>query len=215
MKGFCRSACELRFLGTRTDGSFLINDTYRTDVHLLYPPYVISLAVLYIGFCLTAMNNPTGARTRSSSSQVNSIATSMETNKELGLPPPPSGAAEFLASFEVSFPVLLACVQDIIVLYPIWEAFEPSNNRAQGNAAAGSAPGTAVLGAGTNGAPGKDKDTKDKFGVEEAEALVRRMIEERAVDLSHPDNAGKPDDGKKSSNGSPTNSLAGKKRPRA
>lgn len=181
-------------------------------MHLLYPPYVISLAVLYIGFCLTAMNNPTGARTRSSSSQVNSIATSMETNKELGLPPPPSGAAEFIACFEVSLPVLLACVQDIIVLYPIWEAFEPSNNRAQGNAAAGAAPGTSALGAGTNATP---KDKKDKFGIEEAEALIRRMIEERAVDLSHPDNAGKPDDGRKSSNGSPTNSLAGKKRARA
>ena len=138
--------------------SFLINDTYRTDVHLLYPPYVISVAVLYVGFCLTAMNNPSGTRTRSSSSQINTLASALESNQALGLPPPPNGAAEFIASFQISLPVLLACVQDIIVLYPIWEAFEPS----------------------------KPAAANDKFGPEQAEVLVRRMIQARSVALNHP-----------------------------
>ena len=168
-------------------------------MHLLYPPYVISLAVLYIGFCLTAMNNPTGARTRSSSSQLTSLVNATEISKELGLPPPPAGAAEFIASFEVSMPVLLACVQDIIVLYPIWEAFEPSS-RPQNAASAGLGAMAADTG----------KEPKEKFGPEEAEALVRRMIEERAVDLSHPDNAGKTASVGSSSGGS----IAGKKRGR-
>jgi cyclin C len=93
----------------------------------------------------------------------------MESNTALNLPPPPTGAAEFIASFEVSLPVLLACVQDILVLYPIWEGFEPSARA------------------------GKEKEQvkADKFGPEEAEALVRRMIEERAADLAHPVDAGK------------------------
>ncbi|RSH89518.1 RNA polymerase II holoenzyme cyclin-like subunit [Saitozyma podzolica] len=106
--------------------SFLLNDTYRTDVHLLYPPYVIALSALYIGFCLTALNNATSTRTRSSSSQLQTLASSIEVNAALGLPPPPKDAAAFIASFEVAMPVLLACVQDIVVLYPIWEAFEPT-----------------------------------------------------------------------------------------
>ena len=160
---------------------FVINDTYRTDVHLLYPPYVISLAVLYIGFCFVAKNNPTGTRTtRGTSFQVTNQASSAETNAALGLEAPPTGVAEFFASFEVSLPVLFACVQDIIVLYPIWEAFEPMSR---------------------GGAEAKDPMDKDAFTADDAEALVRRMIDARAVDLSHPDNAG--------------DQLAGNKRRRA
>ena len=154
--------------------SFVINDTYRTDVHLLYPPYVIALAVLYIGFCFVAKNNPTGTGTRTtrgSSFQVTNLATSVETNEVLGLGSPPRGIAEFFASFEVSLPVLFACVQDIIVLYPIWEAFEPMSR-------------------GTTEVRPEKKDSIESFTAEDAEALVRRMIEERAVDLSHPQNAG-------------------------
>jgi cyclin C len=212
--------------------SFLLNDTYRTDVHLLYPPYVIALSALYIGFCLTALNNATSTRTRSSSSQLQTLASSIEVNAALGLPPPPKDAAAFIASFEVAMPVLLACVQDIVVLYPIWEAFEPTQRA--GGAAAGAggmnaAGGVAGIGGGAGmggglgagmagntgmgmttlaaaaaaasaqdglgaggGAVGgkKDAEGKEKFGPEEAEALVRRMIEERMVDVGHPDNAG-------------------------
>lgn len=142
---------------------------------------------------------------------MNTLANSIETNEQLGLGAPPVGAAEFIASFEVSLPVLLACVQDIIVLYPIWEAFDPSTrpnaNNTNAPANASLAAAAAALGKMANA-----KDPKDKFGPEEAEALVRRMIEERAVDLNHPENAGQSDDGKKSVSGS---SLAGRKRARA
>ncbi|TXT05044.1 hypothetical protein VHUM_03864 [Vanrija humicola] len=159
--------------GTLQIAWFTINDTYRTDVPLLYPPYVVALAAVYIAFTLTTMTG-SAARTRSSS-QVNTLAASLETNTALGLPPPPTTPAEFLASFEVSLPVLFSCVQDIITLYPIWEAFEPSPQRASVNGAAAT-PGSA--------------DTA-KFGPEEAEALVRKMIEEHMVDVGHPDDAGK------------------------
>jgi cyclin C len=189
-----RYACE-RELSSHLTYRFLINDTYRTDVHLLYPPYIIALAVLYIGFCLTAMNNATSTRTRSSSSQLQTLASSLEINTALGLPPPPPNAAEFIASFEVSMPVLLACVQDIIVLYPMWETFEPSQRAGGASATSGAA--------GSSGAFSGDK-VKESFGVEEAEALVRRMIQERMVDVGHPDNAGAQSSG--------TAQVVGKKR---
>lgn len=100
----------------------------------------------------------------------------------------------------------MACVQDVVVLYPIWEAFEPAQR-------AGAGAGNVGVGAGGRGvlagmpsmrnnsaaapsiagASGKD----DAFGPLEAEALVRKMIEERAVDLLHPDDAGKQIIGKK------------------
>ena len=183
---------------------FLINDTYRTDVHLLYPPYIISLAVLYIGFCLTAFSNPSGTRTRSTSTQSNTLSSTISANNLLNLEPPPTSAAEFLASFEVSLPVLLACVQDIIVLYPIWENFEPFNNSSRS--------AQAQAGASTMGVSAKAHvEGRDKFGAEEAEALVRRMIEERMVDVGHPDDAGRADEGLSTGN----THIAGKKRGRA
>ncbi len=147
----------------------MINDSFRTDVPLLYPPYIVALAALYIAFTLTSASG-TSARSTRSSTQVGTITQAIESNAALGLPPPPSGAAEFLASFQVSLPVLFACVQDIICLYPIWEAFEPSPARP--------------------GQPQQAQAKGPKFTPEDAEALVRRMIEERMVDLGHPDDAG-------------------------
>lgn len=152
-RGSCRSACE--FTQNSAD-RFIVNDTYRTDLSLLYPPYLIALAALYTGHCLTSINsNPTTQpRTRSSTQQVHP-----STHTALGVPPIPSGDfAAFLASFQVSLPVLMACVQDIIVLYPIWEGFEPAPRPNPGRAKA------------------------ETFGPIEAEALVRRMIEQRAED---------------------------------
>jgi cyclin C len=158
---------------TSSNSRFTLNDTYRTDVPLLYPPYIVALAALYIAFTLTAMSS-SSARTRSSS-QMNTLAASIDTNAALQLPPPPGGTAEFLASFQVSLPALFACVQDMICLYPIWEAFEPSPQR---NNAAQAAP-----------PPNPDGG---KFGPEDAEALVRKMIEEHMIDVGHPDDAGRP-----------------------
>lgn len=56
-------------------------------------------------------------------------------------------------------------------------------------ATAAAAGGAAVAAAGAGMEP--------TFGPNEAEALVRRMIEERAVDLLHPDDAGKQLAGRK------------------
>ncbi|KAK4688695.1 cyclin-C, partial [Tremellales sp. Uapishka_1] len=154
------------------DPRFTVNDTYRTDVPLLYPPYIIALACLYIGFIISAQAAH-ATRTRSSSSQVAAPAGTAA----LHLPSSPKTPAEFLASFQVSLPTLMACVQDIIVLYPIWESFEASPRY----------PG-APVDVGSPAPLGGGKD--EKFGPEDAERLVRKMIEDRMFDTSHPDHMG-------------------------
>lgn len=166
---------------------------------------MIALATLYIGLCLTSMNNPAGTRTRSSSSQITSFSGAVETNADLGLPHPPSTAAEFIASFQISLPVLLACVQDIIVLYPIWESFEPGAGGLRQTLVKDAAAAPAMKAA--------PAESKEKFLADGAEALVRKMIEDRMVDTGHPDNAGQTAEatGRPGSSGS----MAGRKRPRA
>lgn len=162
------------------------------------------------------------------------------------LPPLALTFATFLSTFNVSLPVLFACVQDLVALYPIWEGFEPTpmpgaaaaaaaavsggtgGSRgilsgtpataaaAAAQAAATGGPGGGVgaidprvglgitgsiptqqqsqlLGtAGRNGMQQPQQQQKHQgipFGPRDAEALVRRMIEERAIDASHPDKA--------------------------
>ncbi|KAK8844672.1 hypothetical protein IAR55_006521 [Kwoniella newhampshirensis] len=224
---------------------FILNDTYRTDVHLLYPPYVIALSAIYIAFCLTSMNNSSSStRTRTSSSQVHNLSTSISINESLHLPPPPASTAEFIASFQVSLPTLFACVQDIVSLYPVWEGFEPTSMRQNGalgqgqnqnpnqnqnqahakrgttstnGSVGGSQPNvasnpTSLKSATSSSGQGQGQEKKEKFGPEEAEALVRRMIEERMVDVGHPDNAGKSE--RSGSSAGSGGSGVGKKRGR-
>nr|XP_018266245.1 cyclin C [Kwoniella dejecticola CBS 10117]OBR88403.1 cyclin C [Kwoniella dejecticola CBS 10117] len=207
---------------------FILNDTYRTDVHLLYPPYIISLSAIYIAFCLTSMNSSSASRTRttSSSSQLNSIQSSTTINEQLGIDPPPNSAANFLAGFQVNLNILFACVQDIICLYSIWENFEPTSmrnphnpNQNQNQSQQPQNQLKSVFGGGggsmTGNEDGKDGNKKEKFGPEEAEALVRRMIESRLVDMGHPNNAGANQTAKRSLPvNSVDHSIAGKKRAR-
>lgn len=80
----------------------------------------------------------------------------------------------------------MACVQDIIVLYPIWEKFEPSG------VIKGKQPVEDVA--------AKAKAAKEvKFGPEDAEALVKKMVEERMRDIAAEDTK---------------EQIVGKKRPR-
>lgn len=331
---------------------FIITDSYRTDVSLLYPPYIIALAAMYIALTFNgvqsanvaamASNNAakglsTGLAVHhkpSNSTQTSSIPEAISTNAALGLPPPPgtktaaSGApapaaaaaaggpmnnnrggpggsvptlgrtsstaslpaassqssasahtaapvpgranpsnrplppgvitaAQFISTFNVSLPVLFACVQDLVALYPIWEGFEPHQpGGAIASGLAGAAPGAGTRNAGAGGgtgagmfngslafsqgqasasaqgigvgvsvggaaatmqmrqaqmhavaqaqaqaqaqaygngqnhSQGQGGDAKQKpFTPQEADALVRRMIEEHARDMAHPDNA--------------------------
>jgi len=150
----------------RADVRFLLNDTYRTDVHLLYPPHIVALAVLYIGFTLSSMTPTT--RSRSHSTQQTFPLSAAEINAALNVPSPPTAPAEFLASFQVNLPILLACVQEIIVLYPIWEKFEPVPLKGKQPADVDSKV---------------DKDGVQKFLPEHAEKLVQAMIDERMKDV--------------------------------
>ncbi|WVO16041.1 hypothetical protein L204_103706 [Cryptococcus depauperatus] len=166
---------------------FILNDSYRTDAPLLYPPYVIALSAIYIAFCLTSMSN-SSARTRTSSSQLHTLATSISINEQLHLSSPPAGAAEFLAGFQISLPILFGCVQEIIGLYPLWEAFEPTTTRNQTSGQhKGLSPVMPPTSLGLKTRQAATQNKEEKFGTEEAEVLVRRMIDARMTDLGHPD----------------------------
>ncbi|KAL7420245.1 RNA polymerase II holoenzyme cyclin-like subunit [Cryptotrichosporon argae] len=137
-----------------------INDTYRTDVHLLYPPHIIALSALYIALMTASLSHSSSSSSSAASAARQPLPAPppalVAANAALALPPPPAAIAAFFASFQVSLPTFFACVQEIICLYPLWEHYEASQ---------------------------KGLVSEDRFGPEEAEVLVRRMIEQRAADV--------------------------------
>jgi cyclin C len=98
----------------------------------------------------------------------------------------------FLASLDVSLPIVLEIVQEMISLYACWKAFDdpPSGQGSQGQNTGSVAAAAAVSGPGMqnrlNGnvpiGPGDERTIK----------LLSRMRAAREVDLAHPANAGQP-----------------------
>jgi cyclin C len=101
-------------------------------------------------------------RSRSHSTQQNFTLSAAEINAALSMPSPPTAPAEFLASFQVNLPILLACVQEIIVLYPIWEKFEPVPLKGKQPVEADAAKA--------------EKDGEPKFLPADAEKLVQGLM---------------------------------------
>ncbi|AMD20518.1 HDL226Cp [Eremothecium sinecaudum] len=76
----------------------LINDSYITDVHLLYPPHVIAMACLFITVCLRNSSSPSAA-----------------TNQEI--------FNRFMADSQVDLKQVMDTIQDFITLYDHWDKY--------------------------------------------------------------------------------------------
>ncbi|KAJ9101181.1 hypothetical protein QFC21_003399 [Naganishia friedmannii] len=113
---------------------FILNDTYRTDLSILYAPYIIALAALYLSFSLEDKSPRDPFRVRGQT--VSSLDRTNLTTSDL-----PRGevrsamdrliirakAAGYFADFAISIPTMLTIVQEIISLYPLWEELEGRN----------------------------------------------------------------------------------------
>lgn len=132
---------------------FIINDTYRTDLILLYPPYIIALAAIYITVVLqpnpslqTMKSLPASAkflrpgandsgpfaRTRRQSfnsppQPANQIASARKDGMNISTPPPVPAKVvplDFFARFPISMSLVLELVQEIVSSYEIWNRLE-------------------------------------------------------------------------------------------
>ena len=107
---------------------FVINDTFRSDLCLLYPPYLIAIAAIYLTLALhpnqTDSKPPeeqqTAPRPRRSSRQA-AATTQEEDKKTLGASHDP---ITFLAGLNVSVPLIATIVQEIISMYALWERYK-------------------------------------------------------------------------------------------
>ncbi|KAJ7667066.1 cyclin-like protein [Mycena rosella] len=108
---------------------FIVNDTYRSELCLLYPPHLLAIAALY----MTCVFHPaTAARLASASASAPSGPGAPAAD-----PPPRRSsrqAAErkqpaqdplaFLAALNVSLPLVATVAQEIIAMYALWERYK-------------------------------------------------------------------------------------------
>lgn len=155
---------------------FIINDTYRSELCLLYPPHMIAIAAIYLTLVLndktreaiqaqTASSTPTPTPRRSSRTNSNSA------NRK-PLPPMPQQQQDFvgfMAGLRVSLPTVAMIAQEILSLYTLWERYS--------DAAPESGLGQSAVGNSTG-----DDVVTPAFLTQ----LLLRMREARLADLAHP-----------------------------
>ncbi|KAN0109525.1 Cyclin-like protein [Russula decolorans] len=158
---------------------FIINDTYRSELCLLYPPHMIAIAAIYLTLVLndktreaiqaqTASSTPTPTPRRSSRTNSNS------THRK-PLPPMPQQQQDFvgfMAGLRVSLPTVAMIAQEILSLYTLWERYS--------DAAPESGLGQSAMG----NSAGDDVVTPASLT-----QLLLRMREARLADLAHPASA--------------------------
>jgi cyclin C len=169
------------------DPRFILNDTYRTDLSLLYPPYLIALAALYLSFSLEDKSPRDPFRVRGQT--VSSLdRTNLSSNTATDGPSRPvmdrlitrAKAAGYFADFAISLPTMLTIVQEIISLYPLWEELE-------GKASSRVTQTVDLTQDSTNASQPKINDSLKES---EVIPMIQKMHRLRAVDLLHPADAG-------------------------
>ncbi|KAG2137138.1 cyclin-like protein [Suillus bovinus] len=107
----------------------IVNDTYRSDLCLLYPPHLLAITALYLTVVLhgptrellqqqshSVETTPVHSSPRRSSRQNSS--TSMGHTKK-----PSQDFVAFFAELNISMPLVATIAQEIISLYTLWERY--------------------------------------------------------------------------------------------
>jgi cyclin-C len=188
---------------------FIINDTYRSELCLLYPPHLIAIAAVYLTCVLhpstrnsiqaqsasrattvtSSSSTSTSAPRRSSrqATQSSNSAPSKGKGREK-----PLDTVGWLAGLNVSMSLIATIAQEIISLYCLWDRFsdDHGSDTARGSvsvARKGRALSMAMEAMDEDHEDGKQR----KYASVDLTRLWKRMREIRAGDLSHPD-SGKP-----------------------
>ncbi|CAG8441622.1 16882_t:CDS:2 [Acaulospora colombiana] len=116
-------------LGDKNEGGvqmalFIVNDTYRTDMCLLYPPHVIAAAALYFSIAIkegqyndngsVGESNGQGVVTRNSRKIANNESSNDENTKVKDI-------RQWFAELNVDFEQITCIVQELISLYELWD----------------------------------------------------------------------------------------------
>ncbi|KAF4602706.1 RNA polymerase II holoenzyme cyclin-like subunit [Pleurotus pulmonarius] len=173
---------------------FIINDTYRSDICLLYPPHVIAIAAIYLTFILDknarATITPLLQSSESSSPDLPQPRRSSRQASHADASKKVQDPIDFLAGLNVSFPLVATIAQDIIALYTRWERYKEDDRPSPfGSLNAGMKRSLSHSNAGTprEASVGADAIVTPGF----LSGLLLKMREARWTDIAHP-GSGRP-----------------------
>jgi cyclin C len=150
---------------------FIINDTYRSEICLLYPPHMIAIAAIYLTFVL---NDKTREAVQAQAAPVppprrSSRTTSGSAHRKVA-PAQQQDFVGFMAGLRVSLPTIAMIAQEILSLYTLWGRYSDTP------------PESGLGGSGT----GESSSGDDVVTPASLTQLLLRMREARLADLAHP-----------------------------
>ncbi|KAI0084168.1 cyclin-like protein [Irpex rosettiformis] len=107
---------------------FIINDTFRSDLCLLYPPHLIAITAIYLTLVIhSSTRDSIGLHSSDSSSGSNrrSPRSSHSHSKK-----PTQDIVGFMAGLNVSMEIIASIAQEIICQYTLWERYKEEKGEA-------------------------------------------------------------------------------------
>ncbi|KAF9268444.1 cyclin-like protein [Marasmius fiardii PR-910] len=115
---------------------FIINDTYRSELCLLYPPHLIAITAIYLTMILHGPTQTTISHLLPSFSDPPPIqqpapeesSTSRRTSRQSQVNKKPQDPIAFLAGLNVSMQHIATIAQEIISLYSLWDRYREDSS---------------------------------------------------------------------------------------
>ena len=95
---------------------FVLNDTYKTDIPLAYPPHLIAIASIWLALVL---HPPASAKIKKSIQDMDEVRRKLREGGGTTLSPPPNDALTYLASLNISIPLVHEIIQHIVAAYQL------------------------------------------------------------------------------------------------
>lgn len=207
---------------TSSQHRHILNDTYRSDICLLYPPHFIAIAALYLTLVfheplrasIQSQSSHSSAQTHSQPSSAQSTPGNprrSSRSRDNVTKKPTQDIVGFMAGLNVNMEVIASIAQEIISLYMLWDRYKepgsdgsgrsthaseyPSSLRGPKRSSGDHARSGSVTSGGTSGSRGGSPGEEHVPPVVTPQyltGLLVRMREARLADMAHPANGGRP-----------------------
>ncbi|KAF8574447.1 cyclin-like protein [Ramaria rubella] len=182
---------------------FIINDTYRFELCLLYPPHLIAIAAIYLTCVLhpstrnsiqaQSVSRATPSGTSSASTSAPRRSSRQATHSSNAIAPKKQvDTVGWLAGLNVSMSLIGTISQEIISLYCLWDRFSDDNGSDSARGSVSAARKGKLVSIAMEVADEEDEDGKPrKVTSLYLTRMWKKMRECREADMSHPA-TGKP-----------------------
>ncbi|KAJ7983089.1 cyclin-like protein [Mycena polygramma] len=163
---------------------FIVNDSYRSELCLLYPPHLIAIAAIYLTCIFHGETNKNVAAVLASGSAGAAASAAADpaprrsSRQAAERKKPAQDPLAFLAELNVSLPLVATIAQEILTMYTLWDRYKEDGSAAD--------PGSPAKGTATPDSRGEDVAVVTPALLT---AVLLKMREARFHDMAQPSRA--------------------------